>query len=117
MAAVQRDNLTQMTVTVTEVQAVTASPEREERLVLRLQPSSGQRHGMQQKKAVTWTEDTVDNENMQKKKSKKCCVFHKQRNFDESSSDEEDDHNDHDCGHACSGTNKSEGESSGGLSP
>lgn len=39
------------------------------------------------KKSVSFTDDTIDNEYMNKKKSKKCCIFHKQRNFDQSSSD------------------------------
>lgn len=34
---------------------------------------------------VRWTEDVVDNENMNKKKSKICCIFHPQRAFGEDS--------------------------------
>mmetsp|Transcript_64739 Transcript_64739/g.124886 ORF Transcript_64739/g.124886 Transcript_64739/m.124886 type:complete len:136 (-) Transcript_64739:122-529(-) len=38
---------------------------------------------------VQWTEDTVDNEHMNKKKSKKCCIYNKPREFGESSSESE----------------------------
>ncbi len=31
---------------------------------------------LKRKKRVTWTEDTVDNEHMNKKSSKVCCIFH-----------------------------------------
>eukprot|EP00002_Diphylleia_rotans_P034915 TRINITY_DN7550_c0_g1_i1.p1 TRINITY_DN7550_c0_g1~~TRINITY_DN7550_c0_g1_i1.p1 ORF type:complete len:137 (-),score=20.75 TRINITY_DN7550_c0_g1_i1:68-478(-) len=33
---------------------------------------------------IKWTDDTVDNEHLNKKKSKRCCIFHKQRAFGES---------------------------------
>ncbi|KAJ1964588.1 Type 1 phosphatases regulator ypi1 [Dipsacomyces acuminosporus] len=46
---------------------------------------------------VRWTEDTVDNEHMNKKKSKVCCIFRKQRMFGESDSE-----SDSDCS-SCSG--------------
>ncbi|KAJ1665162.1 Type 1 phosphatases regulator ypi1 [Coemansia sp. RSA 1646] len=39
---------------------------------------------------VRWTDDTVDNENMNKKKSKVCCIYRKERQFGESDSDETD---------------------------
>ncbi|KAJ2868789.1 Type 1 phosphatases regulator ypi1 [Coemansia erecta] len=39
---------------------------------------------------VRWTDDTVDNEDMNKKKSKVCCIFRKERQFGESDSDETD---------------------------
>lgn len=48
-------------------------------------------------KKVSWTNDTVDNENMGKKKSKCCCVYVKPHELNESSSDSEDE-----CVH-CSG--------------
>lgn len=32
---------------------------------------------------VTWDEQVVDNENLNKKKSKVCCIFHPQRSFEE----------------------------------
>lgn len=35
---------------------------------------------------MRWTDDTVDNEHMNKKKTKICCIFHPQREFDEGSS-------------------------------
>lgn len=50
------------------------------------------------RKKVKWTEETVDNEHMNKKKSKCCCIFKKKRPFGESDSEESDD----DCSH-CSG--------------
>lgn len=37
------------------------------------------------KARVRWTEDVVDNENMNKKKTKICCIFHPQREFGEES--------------------------------
>ncbi len=41
------------------------------------------------KKSVTWTEETVDNEHMNKLKSKICCVYHRPRlNPDDPSTDE-----------------------------
>uniref|UniRef100_A0A6U3AKW9 Type 1 phosphatases regulator n=1 Tax=Lotharella globosa TaxID=91324 RepID=A0A6U3AKW9_9EUKA len=42
------------------------------------------------KKGIVWTEDTIDNEFMNKKSSKICCVYHKPRRFDESDSEESD---------------------------
>ncbi|KAB5556442.1 hypothetical protein DKX38_007351 [Salix brachista] len=45
------------------------------------------------KKKVSWKEDTVDNEYMQKKSSKICCIFHKEKPFDEDDSDDDDDCN------------------------
>mmetsp|Transcript_8297 Transcript_8297/g.9488 ORF Transcript_8297/g.9488 Transcript_8297/m.9488 type:complete len:140 (-) Transcript_8297:889-1308(-) len=38
---------------------------------------------------VHWTDDTIDNEHMNKFKSKKCCIFHKPREFDESETESE----------------------------
>lgn len=43
---------------------------------------------------VRWTEDVVDNENMDKKKSKICCIFHPQREFGELSSESSDSSSD-----------------------
>lgn len=34
------------------------------------------------KPRVRWTEETVDNEHMNKKKTKICCIFHPQQDFD-----------------------------------
>ena len=31
---------------------------------------------LKRRKKVTWTEDTVDNEHLNKKSSKICCIFH-----------------------------------------
>ena len=68
------------------------------------------------KKKVSWREDTVDNEHMQKKKSKICCIFHKDDDCDSDSDDGDDcggkgkgkehDHHD-DCNHANDGSNGS----------
>ncbi|XP_063891283.1 E3 ubiquitin-protein ligase PPP1R11 [Helicoverpa armigera] len=69
------------------------------------------------RKKVVWTEDTVDNEHMNKKKSKCCCIYEKPKKFGESDSEDSDDelencsghvekkrgkryhHHDHDCPH------------------
>lgn len=50
-------------------------------------------------KKVSWTDETVDNEHLNKKKSKCCCVFEKQRQMGESSSDDTDDECTHCSGH------------------
>lgn len=42
-------------------------------------------------KKVGWSEDTVDNEGMDKKKSKCCCVYRKPMQFGESSSETDDE--------------------------
>lgn len=66
---------------------------------------------------VAWTDDTIDNEFMDKKKSKICCIFHPQGEFEEqeepesgssSSSDSSDSDNggDHDHEH-CNHSRKS----------
>lgn len=31
---------------------------------------------LKRRKKVTWTEDTVDNEHMNRRSSKVCCIFH-----------------------------------------
>ena len=38
------------------------------------------------KRQVAWTEDTIDNENMDKLKSNICCIYHKPHGEDSSSS-------------------------------
>lgn len=43
------------------------------------------------RKKVKWTNDTVDNEGLNKKKSKCCCVYQKPRVFGESSSEDDSD--------------------------
>ncbi|KAM3959172.1 uncharacterized protein ACR2FA_006856 [Aphomia sociella] len=53
----------------------------------------------QTRKKVVWTEDTVDNENMNKKKSKCCCIYEKPRRFGESDSESSDDECEHCYGH------------------
>ncbi|XP_053625776.1 uncharacterized protein LOC128683830 [Plodia interpunctella] len=52
-----------------------------------------------ERKKVVWTEDTVDNEDMNKKKSKCCCIYEKPRKFDESDSESSDDECEHCSGH------------------
>lgn len=51
--------------------------------ILRLRPS---KRKQRKKPLVRWTDDTVDNEHMNKKKTKICCIFHPQREFDDGSS-------------------------------
>lgn len=52
--------------------------------VLHLRPDT-QKPKSKSRSQVRWTEDVVDNENMNKKKSKICCIFHPQRPFGEDS--------------------------------
>lgn len=40
---------------------------------------------------VSWSDDTIDNENMGRRSSKRCCIFHKVKKFAESDSDESDE--------------------------
>jgi len=47
---------------------------------------------------VQWTDDTIDNEHMNKKKSKCCCVYKKPLQFGESDSEDSDSDCDH-CSH------------------
>ncbi|XP_060595767.1 E3 ubiquitin-protein ligase PPP1R11-like [Ruditapes philippinarum] len=49
-------------------------------------------------KKVKWSNETVDNEHLNKKKSKCCCIYEKPRMFGESS-DEDDDCTGHCRGH------------------
>jgi protein phosphatase 1 regulatory subunit 11 len=44
----------------------------------------------QNKPSVSFSTDTIDNENMGKKSSKRCCIYHKIKKFAESDSDESD---------------------------
>lgn len=62
-----------------------------------LQLNKPEKDKKEDKKAVNWTEDTVDNEHLGRKKSKCCCVYVKPRRFrpagggdDSSSSDDSD---------------------------
>lgn len=45
------------------------------------------------KTRVKWTQDTINNEYMNKKSSKLCCIYHKPKKFGESDSDESDSDN------------------------
>lgn len=40
------------------------------------QTETVQKVRLRRRKRVTWTEDTVDNEHMNKKSSKVCCIHH-----------------------------------------
>ncbi|XP_063375902.1 E3 ubiquitin-protein ligase PPP1R11-like isoform X2 [Cydia fagiglandana] len=51
------------------------------------------------RKKVVWTDDTVDNEHMNKKKSKCCCIYEKPKAFGESDSEDSDDECEHCFGH------------------
>ncbi len=51
-------------------------------------------------KKVKFTEETVDNEGMDRKKSKCCCIYHKPHTFDQSSdSSDSEGETDHCYGH------------------
>lgn len=41
---------------------------------------------------VTWSEDVVDNEHLNRKKSKICCIYHPKTEFGESEEEEESDY-------------------------
>ncbi len=64
---------------------------------LSVQTSSGTSTGeplvlhLRGRPGVRWTEETIDNEHMNKKSSKRCCIFHKVKKFAESDSDESDE--------------------------
>ncbi|KAJ1427018.1 phosphatase inhibitor-domain-containing protein [Ochromonadaceae sp. CCMP2298] len=68
----------------TQVVQAQEAVEKKKLLVLKLKQSE------EEKPAVKWTEDTVDNEGLGRKSSKRCCIFHKNRAFAESDSDESD---------------------------
>ena len=57
------------------------------------------------RKQVSWTQETVDNEHLGKKKSKCCCIYVKPKKFGESDTESEDDADD--CRN-CSGHTKSD---------
>eukprot|EP00596_Hydrurales_sp_CCMP1899_P002890 CAMPEP_0119042452 /NCGR_PEP_ID=MMETSP1177-20130426/15263_1 /TAXON_ID=2985 /ORGANISM="Ochromonas sp, Strain CCMP1899" /LENGTH=91 /DNA_ID=CAMNT_0007009261 /DNA_START=177 /DNA_END=452 /DNA_ORIENTATION=+ len=67
---------------MTEVQTETLPVEPKTRKVLILK--------LKKKPGISWSEGTVDNENMGKKSSKRCCIFHRKKAFAESDSDESD---------------------------
>lgn len=71
-----------VSVTVTETLSLRepSTSEQVQTVTLRLAPRT--------KKKVSWREDTVDNEHMQKKKSKICCIFHKDDDCDSDEGDE-----------------------------
>ena len=61
------------------------------------------------RKQVSWTQETIDNEDLGRKKSKCCCVYVKPKTFGESDSESEDEGNggEDDCKH-CSGHTSSD---------
>ncbi|SIO73708.1 protein phosphatase inhibitor 3 (I3) [Babesia microti strain RI] len=70
-----------ITTTITTISTgVSANTEDSSTQLLRLIPERN----------VTWAEDTIDNEHMNKKSSKRCCIFHKKRNPDESSDSDQE---------------------------
>lgn len=84
----------------TSTAVATVSPQLQEEpvervAVITLRPTTR----TQQRKKVVWTEDTVDNEHMNKKKSKCCCIYEKPRRFGESDSDDSDEECEHCFGH------------------
>ena len=73
---------TPVTLSTTMTTTITTDSNVDQRiLVLRLD---------QNKPSVSFSTDTVDNENMGKKSSKRCCIYHKIKKFAESDSDESD---------------------------
>ncbi|KAF2348632.1 Protein phosphatase inhibitor [Trinorchestia longiramus] len=95
MAAMMPEGPGTTTITQTADQQQQSSPEQVATEVVRLRLSRGPR----QHKKVSWTNGTVDNENMGKKKSKCCCVYVKPRDFDESETDESEGECDNCSGH------------------
>ncbi|XP_045200279.2 E3 ubiquitin-protein ligase PPP1R11-like [Mercenaria mercenaria] len=67
-------------------------------------------------KKVKWTNETVDNEHLNKKKSKCCCIYEKPRMFGESSDEDDDDCTGHCRGHKdkCFKGDSDEGGAAGG---
>ena len=63
------------------------------------------------RKQVSWTQETVDNEHLGKKKSKCCCVYVKPKKFGESDTESEDETDCHDKN--CSGHTNSDPKKSG----
>lgn len=75
----QQQAVATITATTTMEEEDLAPKEKSPKLVLRLRA-----------KKITWDEDVVNNEHMNKKSSKRCCIFHKVRRYDESDSSESD---------------------------
>lgn len=79
-------------------------------LVLRPQETEGQvvhlklKKPKNHRKHVSWDEQTVDNENLNKKKSKCCCIYSKPKKFGEP--DDESNESDIDECDSCIGTKK-----------
>ncbi|XP_037934055.1 E3 ubiquitin-protein ligase PPP1R11-like [Teleopsis dalmanni] len=71
---------------ITETQQLTVEQQVPTQPVLKLRLKKPKTQG-----SVSWSEDTVDNEHMNKKKSKCCCIYKKPLQFGESSTEDEDD--------------------------
>merc|ERR1712087_711898 len=64
--------------TQTTTATSTSPPENSIRIELNIRPENVEATANTTPgRGVRWTEDTVDNEHMNKKSSKKCCIFHK----------------------------------------
>jgi len=75
--------------------------ETEEGQVVRLKLKKPKNHH----KHVSWTEQTVDNEDLNKKKSKCCCIYKKQKKFGEPDDESNYESGDDECD-SCIGTKK-----------
>ncbi len=80
----QKD-VTNDSTTTTTVEEQPAQGQSDE-LVLHLQPPAGTSN----EQHVRWTQDTVDNENLNKKKSKCCCIFTKKAEWNEGDDDDDE---------------------------
>ncbi|CAI5757247.1 unnamed protein product [Candida verbasci] len=82
---------TTITTTITRTTTTDAQP------ILKLK--APEKSADQDQNQVQWSEETVNNEHLNRKKSKVCCIYHPQRNFDDpsdtsDSSDSSDDSQD-----------------------
>lgn len=97
-------SVTQTTVVeATEVDGATGGPTLKLRLVKKEEGDKpDEKQKPEERRGVSWTTDTVDNEHMNKKKSKCCCIYTKPKKFGESDTESSEDD---DCDH-CPGHNK-----------
>uniref|UniRef100_A0AC35UAJ9 Protein phosphatase 1 regulatory subunit 11 n=1 Tax=Rhabditophanes sp. KR3021 TaxID=114890 RepID=A0AC35UAJ9_9BILA len=95
MATQPGNNCQNCTETETEQQTTSTTASTVAPLILRLSANPG----TSTTPNVTWSENTVDNENLNRKKSKCCCIFKKTKRWDESSSDSDEDETEHCKGH------------------
>ncbi|KAL6941964.1 hypothetical protein ACO0QE_003127 [Hanseniaspora vineae] len=83
--------------------------------VIKLRASANKKNDQKtadKKPQVTWKEDVVDNENMNKKKSKICCIFHPQQDFSDEEEQEEEKSHSETCPHHDHKHEESDGSSS-----